>query len=138
MATDDDGDVDRVDESGVVAACTAVAIGKVYRMEGKGERLDGKGVRRGYSDFRAHRMRDFIYRREEERNGGVCVEWSVRDTRLGAVLLLPTPLYDETAASSPAKFKKEKGEEGPAMFVRVERSSYRYYCLLLGLPSWFV
>jgi len=138
MATDDDGDVDGVDESGVVATCTAVAIGKVYKMEGKGERLDGKGVRRGYSDSRAHRMRDFIYRREEERNGVCgCVEWNVRDTRLGAVLLPPTSLCDETTASSPAKFNKEKDEEGPAMFVLVERSSYRYYCPLLGLPSRF-
>jgi hypothetical protein len=39
-ATDDDGDVDGVDESGV-AACTAVAI--VYRTKGKGEEVERKG-----------------------------------------------------------------------------------------------
>lgn len=47
MATDDDGDVGGVGESGV-AECTAVAIAKkkVWKVEGKGERSNGKGARR--------------------------------------------------------------------------------------------
>jgi hypothetical protein len=41
MATEDDGDVDGVGESGV-AACTAVAIVYRMKMKGKGKRSDEK------------------------------------------------------------------------------------------------
>ncbi len=88
MATDDDGDVDGADGSGV-AACTAVAIGTGTMGKGKGE-VGRKGGAQGPKRLfgsRVHRvMRDFIYRREEERNGGVgrCV---LNGTGLGAAPL---------------------------------------------------
>lgn len=61
METDDGGDVDGVDESGV-ATCTRAAI--VYRMKKKGEGEVGRkgGARLFRLDLRARRvMRDFIY-----------------------------------------------------------------------------
>lgn len=47
---------------------------KVYGMKGKGKREAGRGPKRLFFNSKAHRvMRDFIYRREEER-----IKWGVR------------------------------------------------------------
>ena len=78
---------------------------------------EGKGVRRGYFDSRTTPCDTGLYitlyigGKRREMGHGMCVEWNGRSTRLGAVLLPPTSLNDETAATTrvlPQSYKKEK------------------------------